>query len=264
MTTNRPRIACATLYDQGFASIGWMSRNTLTRYGRRHGHDVIVARSVECDRPPAWYKLRLVQALFDQGFDYVFWMDADAMFTDSNHDIADLVQDGKDMHLVEHSLPWFPIAAPNTGVFLLRNCEWSRNLLERVWGLEQYIDGTWWENAAFMHLLGLNEFSKQGIHNPNGCEIDTSRIEWLPECWNRVDMRTGAGRAIICHFAGKSKKHRIRKMAAKLNWPKAIHNELTRHPLPLDLSDYGVSGGTIEYAAPRTDDQVERPTRAAA
>lgn len=268
LSTHRPRIVCATLYDEGFASVGWMGRNTLTQYGRRHGHDVIVARSVECDRAPAWYKVRLVQALLDQGYDYVFWMDADALFLDTSRDVAGLIQEEKDLHLVQHSIPWFNGPVPNTGVFLIRNCEWSRDLLQRMWGLEQYADATWWENAAFMHLLGLETFRDKGIYNPNGCEIDTSRIDWLPECWNRTEVRTEPGRTLIRHYAGRSKKHRLRNMTLRLNWPKAIHNELTRRPQPLDLSGYGVSGGTIEFAARSSTacstDQAERPTRAAA
>lgn len=251
MSVNRPKIVCTTLYDKAYASIGWMSRNTLTRYGQRHGHDVIVARSVECDRPPAWYKVRMVQALFDRGYDYVFWMDADALFTDFSHDIADLIRSDKDMHLVEHHLSWYPRAAPNTGVFLLRNCDWSRDLLDRMWNLEQYIHGVWWENAAFMHLLGQNQFAKQGIHNPNGCEIDADRIEWLPERWNRLPMRLGPGRTIIRHYAGKSKKHRLRNMGVRLNWPKAVRHELSRKPEPLDLTGYEVAGATFEHIAPR-------------
>lgn len=244
----RPRIALATLYDEAYAPVGWMCRNALARYGKRHGHDVVVAKSAEMDRPAAWAKVRLVQSLFEQGYDHVFWIDADALIIDPSHDVADLITDSKDMHLVQHPLPWYSAPAPNTGVFLIRNCDWSRDLLKRMWDLDQYAEGIWWENAAFIHLMGLRDFQEQGI-DPARCEIDTSRMAWLPERWNRLHLKQEPGATIIRHYAGKSRKHRLRHMMARLNWTKAIAHELTRKPRPLDLSQHGVLGGSLEHAA---------------
>lgn len=248
-SSGRPRLALATLYDEAFASIGWMCRNTLTRYGARHGHDVVVARSVDCGRPAPWAKVPFVLALLDQGYDYVFWVDADAVIVDAGHDVADLIDDSKDLHLVRHHLPECDAPVPNTGVFLIRNSTWSRNVLRQMWELEQYAEATWWENAAFIHLLGVEGFEEVGVHNPEGCTIDTSRLAWLPERWNRVRQRGEGGSTIIRHFAGRSRKHRLRNMPRWLNWPKALGHELNRKPIPFDLSEHGVHGATLEHAA---------------
>lgn len=260
LSTKPPRIACATLYDDGFAQIGWHARNSLARYGRRHGYDVVVAQGCDCNYPPPWHKVKLVEALFSQGYDYVFWMDADALITRPSVPIQSLIKPDKDMYVVQHGFPPYPTALPNTGLFLIRNSDWSRDLLQRMWALEQYANGTWWENAAFMHLLGLQGLEEYGV-NPERCEIDTDRIEWLPDTWNRIHLKLSPGLAIVRHYAGKSRKHRIRQMALRTNWPMAIVHELTRKPRPLDLSDYGIQGAMLEHS---TDDRTTSADQRAA
>lgn len=259
-----PRFALTTLYDEGFASVGWYCRNTLARYGQRHGHDVVFARAADSDRPPSWHKLLLVRALFDRGYDYVFWVDADAMIIDGSADVAALARPDKDFHLVEHPFNGERPNTPNMGVFLIRNSAWSRDLIDRLWSLDKFAHATWWENAALLELLGLPGFEAQGIDPSAGCQLDTDRIDYLPCDWNRVGKPGPPGPSIVRHFAGKSQRNRLRNMPFWLNWPKALRHELTRNPQPLDLSAAGVQGGTIEFAAPRPNDQAARPSRAAA
>ena len=253
---SKPRIACVTLYDRAFASIGWMCRTTLTRYGRLHGYDVITADSVDCDRPAPWHKVRFARALFDEGYDFVFWVDADAVVADFRPDVAGLIRPDKDLHLVRHEFDGFPAPVANTGVFLIRNCDWSRDLLDRMWALDQYAEATWWENAAFIHLLG-GGFDLVGI--PEGDrQIDENRIDWITDRWNRVHIPMSPGRPIIRHYAGRAWRRRVLRMPTWLNPPRTLLDEATARPTPLDLTHHGVVGAKLHHDASRPHEAAPR------
>ena len=252
-----PGIVCATLYDEAFASIGWMCRNTLTRYGQKYGHDVISARSVVCDRPAPWHKVRLVQALFEYGYDHVFWVDADAVVLESAPDVANLIIYDKDLHLVKHAHTDYPEGVPNTGVFLIRNCRWSYELLSRMWSLKQYANATWWENAALIDLLGLGGFEDVGIPPRTEGAIDERQIQWLSERWNRLDREAPDGHAFVRHAAGRSKRYRLKTLPRWVNWPRALLHEATRKPTPVDLTRYGIHGAVFHH---KTDDSLSPPS----
>ncbi|MCD7456972.1 putative xyloglucan 6-xylosyltransferase 3 [Datura stramonium] len=81
-----------------------------------------------------WSKLPLIRKLMisHPEIQWIWWMDSDAMFTDMVFEIPLSKYDGK--NLIIHGYPdllneksW---VALNTGSFLLRNCQWSLDLLD--------------------------------------------------------------------------------------------------------------------------------------
>ncbi|XP_016487207.1 putative xyloglucan 6-xylosyltransferase 5 [Nicotiana tabacum] len=81
-----------------------------------------------------WSKLPLIRKLMisHPEIEWIWWMDSDAMFTDMTFEIPLSKYDGK--NLIIHGYPellneksW---VALNTGSFLLRNCQWSLDLLD--------------------------------------------------------------------------------------------------------------------------------------
>jgi hypothetical protein len=132
-----------------------ISSITFEAYAALHGYDLRLSTQLLApDRPPAWSKIALVRELLER-YDEVLWVDADAIFVDISKDMAELVRPDKDLYLVEHvweeNEAW---RSANTGVFLVRSTPWARRFLDRVWAAEQYVDHTWWENAAVLDLLG--------------------------------------------------------------------------------------------------------------
>ncbi|XP_059648809.1 probable xyloglucan 6-xylosyltransferase 5 [Cornus florida] len=105
-------------------------------YCRIHGIE-IVYNMAHLDRELAgyWAKLPLIRTLMvsHPEVEWIWWMDSDAMFTDMVFEIPLSKYDG--YNLVIHGYPellfnqksWIAL---NTGSFLLRNCQWSLNLLD--------------------------------------------------------------------------------------------------------------------------------------
>ncbi|OAY63134.1 putative xyloglucan 6-xylosyltransferase 5 [Ananas comosus] len=105
-------------------------------YCRLHGIE-IVYNMAHLDRELAgyWAKLPLIRRLMlsHPEVEWIWWMDSDALFTDlafeiplSRYDKHNLVIHGyPDLLFEKHS--WIAL---NTGSFLLRNCQWSLDLLD--------------------------------------------------------------------------------------------------------------------------------------
>ena len=110
------------------------------KYCEDKGYTYVCEKNTEritsiCDkRSFHWGKVKLVQELLDTDkFDYVLFLDADAIISDFNQNIEDFIDSDYDMVFAEdvgyHS-------SMNTGVFLVKNSEWSKNFLK-----------TWWESG---------------------------------------------------------------------------------------------------------------------
>ncbi|RRT82039.1 hypothetical protein BHE74_00004518 [Ensete ventricosum] len=105
-------------------------------YCRLHGIE-IVYNMAHLDRELAgyWAKLPLIRRLMlsHPEVEWIWWMDSDALFTDMafeiplpRYDAHNLVVHGyPDLIFDQHS--WIGL---NTGSFLLRNCQWSLDLLD--------------------------------------------------------------------------------------------------------------------------------------
>jgi hypothetical protein len=103
-------------------------------------------------RPPAWSKIRHVLNLLDR-YDWVFWLDADALIMNQERPVEDLLDDGYNMILVKHpGLDRFGNLHLNTGSFFIKSDDWSRSLLKEVYAQAQFTDHPFWEQEAFMSL----------------------------------------------------------------------------------------------------------------
>ncbi|KAG6482447.1 probable xyloglucan 6-xylosyltransferase 1 [Zingiber officinale] len=107
-------------------------------YCRLHGIDIFYNTALlDAQMTGFWAKLPLLRTLLlaHPEVEFLWWMDSDAMFTDMTFEIPwdryaahNLVMHGWDeMVYEEHN--WIGL---NTGIFLLRNCQWSLDLLD-VW-----------------------------------------------------------------------------------------------------------------------------------
>lgn len=95
------------------------------------------------DLEAAWNKIPLLYVLMhpespvSQGVEWMLWMDDDAIFTDMNFTMPFEQYDRDGINLVIWGDPQRvyranDIQGLNTGVFLLRKCEWSRQLMAEV------------------------------------------------------------------------------------------------------------------------------------
>lgn len=205
------RVCIATAYTENFREIGDLAAMTHRFYADRHGLDAKAQVGFTLDRPASWFRVRWIPQLFDEGYDYVLWVDADAIFSRFDVDIRSLIDPNADMHMVQHhiKLRRREFMSPNMGVILLRNCQWSRDLLAQLWSMTEYTNHHLWENGAFLKLAGYNNNLKLGPDRLN--EELLSRVKFLSDDWNRT---WPGGDPIIRHYAGISREARLRTMPA--------------------------------------------------
>jgi hypothetical protein len=213
------KICIATSYTQDFAELGNICATTLKFYAKKYGYTLsLVPNLVMLDRSASWHRIKYTAALFDLGFDFVFWMDADALFLRYDRDIQEVIEPGKDLYLVRLPLPdglrpsvsSSDQSLPNTSVMLLRNCEWTRGFLEEIWNREQYQDHPWQENGAVIDLLGYFSLLGKGEDRPNKDLLD--HVKFIDLEWNSIPHLCSASHPIVHHYAGLPRPIRKEKI----------------------------------------------------
>ena len=158
------------------------------------------------DRPPSWSKVLQIRESLDS-HKYVFWIDADTVVWDTNHDFRNLVSPRKPLALVAHNYhnQWFP----NLGVIAIQSTRFTRRLFDRLWEMDEYTNHKWWENAAFLDLLGISP-----AHEPlkqTHKDLIGHKINWLDNSWNSMGLDPSPVPKIL-HYPGVENLERERLM----------------------------------------------------
>ena len=187
------------------------SAPTMQAYALRHGWDVVLSCEELTERPPSWAKVRLIQQLMDD-YEFVFWVDADALHVDLDADVLTHTGPDADVWFARHPQERNPDATVvNAGIILARSTDWTRSLVDAMWDSTQFIDHNWWENAALLNLLG------HSLEPPYAKlrESDWSaRIGELPLAWNSVPGYCEADQPAINHHARADHDSFDRRLAA--------------------------------------------------
>ena len=202
--SKKPKICLTTYFDNKFGQIGKLCVQSIKKYAETFNYDFCLLNNIKSERPASWNKILIIQELFKKNYDFVFWVDADAIFIRFNRDIADEVVESKDLYLTKYYPPNGEI--PNMGIFLIRKSDWSTQLLNNLWKMEKYINHYWWENSAFIDLCGLVEKLpvdvKKTFTQPysRSNEKLLNKIKFLGPIWNSWYGLT-AKNPIINHYA---------------------------------------------------------------
>lgn len=223
------RICVTTYYDDAFSSIGTICRQSIHAYAQMHRLDARMLNTITSDRPAPWHKILVIKQLFAEKYDYVVWVDSDALFVDYRKNIADELEEGKELYLVKHLIESREV--PNTGVLVMRNSEWSNTFLDMVWAKEEYVHHQWWENAAVIDILGYHSLLNKD--RPNTLNHDAiKRIKWLDLDWNSLPGICESDRAVIKHYASRSLEYRLAGMSNDfiMYKPRKVQFSLWRTP----------------------------------
>lgn len=174
-TTPRVRICMASLTDAP-ASSSWFTRPFLrcrnfdrlatlvgpnhARYADLHGYQYTLAKQMDRSRPPAWSKIKVVLDQLDRttmtqsgdesgansnavsaACDWVVWMDADVVIRNTTLRWESLLVPTSADLLVTPDATF----GVSSGVFAIRNTEWSRQFLHQ-----------WWDSTSFVRAKGLS------------------------------------------------------------------------------------------------------------
>jgi hypothetical protein len=124
--------------NYGKCDYGDLSSTNHLEYANKHGYSYIkqiVSDSDYSDWHPTWIKIDILIKTLPL-FDYVVWIDADAIFVNNEIKIEDFIQDDIDLVLPKMEMDkltgnvW---TNTTTGFMIWKNSDWSLNLLNNLW-----------------------------------------------------------------------------------------------------------------------------------
>ena len=214
------RKALATFGTGAAAELLALAFPTFADYAARHGYEIIVGDGDSVGRPPSWGKIPLLQRLLDS-YDFVLWLDADALILDPTTDVETVVPASAfQAFAVVRLVPGWGIT-PCCGVWALRASERSQRFLAAVWAQEDLVNHDWWEQTAVMRLTGWTIDFPLGKAQPSEWDDGTF---FLHEEWDMVPkFPIGYAPGRIRHYAGwESYRRRAFDMRTDLASPRSI------------------------------------------
>lgn len=165
------------------------SQQTKRDYCSLHGYDYIDDESVyDKSRPIAWSKLLLIKKYLPK-YDYVVWIDADAIIMDLTQKLEDKIylMDDKDLMVISD---FYQI---NSGVIFVKNTPKALEFIDTWYNKEEYINVGDWDQAALINMY------KNKLDNiDNVLKVNTFEVEkYIQVYW--FSYRPGF---FILHLAG--------------------------------------------------------------
>ncbi len=149
--SSQPTLAVVSIMEGPLKNQKWsrLARRNHERYCSENGYhyELWTGYSESNGRTPHWEKLRAALDLFDRGFEIVFWMDADSVFTNFDLKLESLIDSDKDFAF---SGDWNII---NSGHWLVRNTAFGRNFIKEVQSMYPMPFPNW-DNGAFSIRIG--------------------------------------------------------------------------------------------------------------
>jgi hypothetical protein len=175
-----------------------MSRVTFISYAKKWGYDFVeVKESWDESRPYAWTKLLAIRDLLDK-YDFVFYVDSDALILRDDIDVATISQ-------TDFAWPIGPVngrMCPSAGVMAIRSSASSKILFDLAYRQTDLIYNGWWEQAALMRVL---QYEDPRDHEKHWSEFNLDKLEIaiteLDSSWNST-IQEFTTEPIIRHFAG--------------------------------------------------------------
>jgi len=125
--------------NYGKCDFGDLSSTNHLNYSNKHGYTYInytVKDSEYSEWHPTWIKIDLLQKLLPF-FDYVVWIDADAVFVNQDIKIEDFIEDNVDLIIPksepdqsENGTMW---TNTMTNFMVWKNSNWSLTILKTLW-----------------------------------------------------------------------------------------------------------------------------------
>jgi hypothetical protein len=207
---------------------------TFKAYAKKWGYGV-EAHELQIDgdgnddaaKKAKWAKLGLMEKALESSADIIVWIDADVLIMRHDEDIAGHLLPGTFQALTYEMVPTEHRISPNTGVWIVRNCDESREFIKLLYKLGPQ-PGPWNDQGTVLEALGWYRGNEQ-YHGarPGAGSAYLQHTSVLPLGWNQTylgPMRTErteryAGRPSVenphaVHFLGMGVAARRRAMAA--------------------------------------------------
>ena len=135
-------------YTEHIKNVADISVPNKKEYCNKHGYSLEINEGRLSNRHPAWDKIKFLQTLLDKDYDYLVWVDNDAILMHQDYRFDFICSNYSDKNLIICSEPGQDIShldidtdfnklenlrIVNTGVFILKNNDWAKQFLEKCW-----------------------------------------------------------------------------------------------------------------------------------
>lgn len=126
------------LWDNyGDCDYGKLCAKNHLNYSLKHGYafHCEIIQEFLADRNQTWHKISLIKKYL-QNYDYVAWIDADAVFINYNIKLEEFIDTNIDLILPEMQMDkrtGLQLTKTSTGFMIWKNCDWSFDLLNDMW-----------------------------------------------------------------------------------------------------------------------------------
>jgi hypothetical protein len=203
----KPSVCLLTAFNSSHQPLSVFTVPRMRAFALAHDYSVRVVCKDDCERQRGWIKIEAIREALDGDFDFVFWLDVDAVILRSEVDVRTMAVENADLHMVWHGPETSTVEAANfvphfnSGIMLIRGTDWSRRFFKRVWEVGQ-LPHHWSDQATMLHLLGYDDCLGLGPNRPD--EPNRLHLARLDTVWNSVPGLATAPDAIIHHYAGIS------------------------------------------------------------
>ena len=162
-------------------------------YANKFGYTFInITNGFDLSRAPSWSKILFIKQYLHE-YDYIFWMDSDAMFMRFDIRLEEFIHGYEKYDFIfNRDNTWeYPKAVRfNCGVFFIKNSEFSFNLLDEVYKPEYYINShideygrpTYYEQGVFWRLNDEHNYKEIKVITDNqykGISFNGIKSNWM-------------------------------------------------------------------------------------
>jgi hypothetical protein len=206
--------ACViTAHNGQYKEITNISSSSIKRFCDFNGYDW-TDRLI--DKPiRGLLKVEAILDGFKNGHEYIIWLDSDIIISNYKENIILDCNKERDLYMCWHEFKDEILPSHyNSGVMVIRNCQWSREFFQEVQelGEAKTIKHVWTDQAVMLHLLGydnLIQFQARKEDKNNKNRDHVGRLSWN---WNSIVGLCVGDNPHIHHFAGVNMKHRTEFM----------------------------------------------------
>jgi len=177
-----------TYHDANYKSLANATNPIIKKYCEKHNY-VFRSRNepyLAQGRPSAWAKINAIKEEFEKTNDWILWIDADAIVTNHQIKIEDIIDENYSSIFSPDDCEWI-----STCCFAIKKTNNSIKLLNKMWDQpNEVINHCWWENLALMKVLENDSDLRKT------CKIiEYKKIFSQIQNWNKGDfiMHIGGG-----------------------------------------------------------------------
>jgi mannan polymerase II complex MNN10 subunit len=135
-------IAILSLYTDAHAPLNAITAPSKQRYADRWGYTFINHfGTLDESRPPSWSKILLIQKYL-KDFDWIYWIDADAMIMNPAIALETYLRDYDLVISQKRSNSHFGNFQLNASSFFARNRPWTHQFVDTVYALDRFFANT--------------------------------------------------------------------------------------------------------------------------